>query len=126
MPEMLAVQKWLDNNAEIRLKKAIEQMMRNQRILALIIRSLSLKTISALKDLGLSGDAEVDLVMAYVSGDFLHVVICEVKSMADKEVNFLESPKSAGGCVGSADYDPFPYNVMGIFLTPRNHCPRRH
>ena len=81
MPELMAVQKWLDNNAEIRLKKAIEQLMRNQKIPALIIRSLSLKAISALKDLGLklSGDAEIDLMMAYVSGDFLHVVVCEVK-----------------------------------------------
>ena len=34
-----------------------------------------------MRDLGLkvSGDAEIDLVMAYVSGSILHVVICEVK-----------------------------------------------
>ena len=48
---------------------------------ALIIRSVSLKALSALKDFGiiLPKDAEIDLVMAFVSGDFLHVVICEVK-----------------------------------------------
>ena len=90
MPELMAVQKWLDNNAEIRLKKAIEQLMRNQKIPALIIRSLSLKAISALKDLGLklSGDAEIDLMMAYVSGDFLHVVIFEVKRSDTNQSNF--------------------------------------
>merc|ERR1719264_2073355 len=30
--------------------------------------------------LKLSGDAEIDLMIAYVSGNFLHVVICEVKT----------------------------------------------
>ena len=63
------------------MKKALEKMMTDLKIPALIIRSMSLKAISALKDLGLklSGDAEIDLMMAYVSGDFLHVVIVEVK-----------------------------------------------
>ena len=81
MPELGAVQRWLDNNAEISLKKAIEQMMKNLKIPALIIRSINLKAISALKDLGLKlpADAEIDLMMAFVSGDFLHVVIFEVK-----------------------------------------------
>ena len=81
LPEFTAVQKWQDNEAEIKLKKALEKMMTNQEIPALIIRSISLKAISALKDFGLnlSGDAEIDLVMAYVSGDFLHVNIFEVK-----------------------------------------------
>ena len=78
---LTAVQKWLDNEAEINLKKALEKMMTKLEIPALIFRSLSLKAISALKDFGLnlSGDAEIDLVVAYVSGDYLHVVICEVK-----------------------------------------------
>ena len=81
LPELTAVQKWLDNEAEIKLKKGLEKMMKSLKIPALIIRSMSLKAISALKDLGLklSGDAEIDLMMAYVSGDFLHVVIFEVK-----------------------------------------------
>ena len=34
-----------------------------------------------MKDLGLelTGDAEIDLVVAFVSGDFPHLVVCEVK-----------------------------------------------
>ena len=32
-------------------------------------------SIFALKDLG----PEIDLMMAFVSGDFLHIVICEIK-----------------------------------------------
>ena len=56
-------------------------MMASLQIPALVIRSMSLKAVSALKDLGLklSGDAEIDLMLAFVSGDFLHVVIFEVK-----------------------------------------------
>ena len=48
---------------------------------ALLIRSIKLKQISALQKLGLkwSGDGEIDLMLAYVSGDFLHVVVYEVK-----------------------------------------------
>ena len=81
LPEFTAVQKWLDNEAEIKLKKSLEHMMAKLKIPALILRSISLKAISDLKDLGLqlSGNAEIDLVMAFVSGDFLHIVICEVK-----------------------------------------------
>ena len=81
LPESTAVQKWLDNEAEIKLKKALEKMMTKLEIPALIFRSLSLKAISALKDFGLnlSGDAGIDLVAAYISGDFFQVVICEVK-----------------------------------------------
>ena len=81
LPEFTAVQEWLDNEAEIKLKKSLEHMMAKFKIPALILRSISLKAISALKDLGLqlSGNAEIDLVMTFVSGDFLHVVICEVK-----------------------------------------------
>ena len=81
LPEFLALQQWLDIQAEIKVKKALEQMMVNMKTPALIIRSLSLRAVSALKDLGLrlSGEAEIDLVLAFVSGVFLHVVICEVK-----------------------------------------------
>ena len=75
MPALMAVQKLLDNYAEISLKKAIENMMRNLKIPVLIFRSSNLKAISALKDLGLKlpVDAEIDLMMAFVSGDFLPV-----------------------------------------------------
>ena len=48
LPEFIAVQKWLDNEAEIKLKKSLEQMMTKLEILALILRSISVKAISAL------------------------------------------------------------------------------
>ena len=81
LPELQAVQKWQDNVAEIELKKALEKMMEDLGISSLIIRSINLKALFALKDLGFKfpEDAEVDLMMAYASGDFLHVVIFEVK-----------------------------------------------
>ena len=65
MPELLAVQKCLDNNAEIKLKKAIKEMiffigqkkrkkikemMRNLKIPTLIICSINLTAVSALKN----------------------------------------------------------------------------
>ena len=80
-PQFQAVRAWQDTNAEIKLKEAFEKMMVKLKIPALIIRSINLKAISALKDLGLglSGDVEIDLMIAYASGRFLHVVICEVK-----------------------------------------------
>merc|ERR1719264_1098830 len=59
--------------------------MKDKNIPALIIRSVKMDKISALTDLGINldtsgkGDGEIDLVMAYVSGDVLNVVICEVK-----------------------------------------------
>ena len=56
--------------------------MENLKIPALIIRSIDTRQISALQDLGLDipiGDGEVDVLMAYVSGDLLHVNIFEVK-----------------------------------------------
>ena len=82
LPELTAVQKWQDKEAEIKMKKALEKVMTDLRIPALIIRSMSLKAISALKDFGLklSGDAEIDLMMAFVSGDFLHLLIRGQKS----------------------------------------------
>ena len=81
LPQFLAVKAWQDTNAEIKLKKAVEKMMEEQKIPTLLLRSVNVKAISALKDLGLklSGDAEIDLMMAFVSGDFLHIVIFEVK-----------------------------------------------
>ena len=81
LPEFTAVQKWLDNEAEIKLKKALERMMTKLEIPALILRSISVKAISALRDLGLNllGDTEMDLVSAYIPGDYIHIVVCEVK-----------------------------------------------
>ena len=81
LPQFQAVKAWQDTLAEIKLKKALEKMMVGLKIPALLIRSVNLKQISALNDLGLNlpGDAEIDLMMAYVSGDFLHVNVYEVK-----------------------------------------------
>ena len=82
MPEFKAVKAWQDVEAEIKLKKALEDLMDCLKIPSLIIRSVSLKAISTLKNLGLKipdDDGEIDLIMAYVSGDFLHVDIFEVK-----------------------------------------------
>ena len=82
LPEFNAVQKWQDVDVEIKLKMALEKMMKAKKIPALIIRSLEMKKISALTDLGIdipAGGGEIDLVMAYVSGDIIDVVIFEVK-----------------------------------------------
>ena len=72
---------WQDANAKIKLKKALERMMVGLKIPTVLIRSINLKQISALNDLGLKlpGDAEIDLVMVYSSGDFIHVRVFEVK-----------------------------------------------
>ena len=72
---------WQDANAEIKLKKALEKMMVRLKIPTVLIRSINLKQISALNDLGLKllGDAEIDLLKVYSSGDFLHVNVFEVK-----------------------------------------------
>ena len=48
--------------------------------------------ISSLGDLGLKlpGDGEIDLLRAFVLGDFLHVVLCEVRNRKkQKEVEIL-------------------------------------
>jgi hypothetical protein len=81
LPQFQALKTWQDTNAEINLKRAMEKMARQLKIPALIIRSINLKAVSALKDLGLniSGDAEIDLIMAYISGDFLQIVLAEIK-----------------------------------------------
>ena len=61
VPQFQAVRAWQDTNAEIKLKKALVKMMSNQKIAALIIRSINLKALFALKDLGLKlpGDAKI-------------------------------------------------------------------
>ena len=69
LPEFTAVQRWLDNQAEIKVKKALVELMTGLGIPTVIIRSVSLRTISALNDFGieLKGDGEIDLVLAFVS-----------------------------------------------------------
>ena len=69
LPELTAVQRWQDIEAEIKLKRAIVKMPMDLKIPALVIRSVSLRAISALKDLGLrlSGSGEIYLMMAYAS-----------------------------------------------------------
>ena len=81
LPEFTALQRWLDIESEIKLKSAMQSLMGDQTSPALIIRAVNFKAMSSLKDLGLdfSGDTEIDLMVAYASGDFLHIVICEVK-----------------------------------------------
>jgi len=83
LPQFKAVKAWQDVEAEIKLKRALEDMMKRLNIPSLIIRSVSVKAISAaLQKFGLKiphGDGEIDLILAYVSGYFLHVVIFEVK-----------------------------------------------
>ena len=81
LPQFQAVKAWQDTKAEIKLKKALERMMVGLKIPTVLIRSINLKQISALNDLGLKlpGDAEIDLVMVYSSGDFIHVRVFEVK-----------------------------------------------
>ena len=66
LPQFQAVKARQDTMAEIKLKKALEKMMVGLKIPALLIRSVNLKQISALNDLGLKlpGDAEIDLMMA--------------------------------------------------------------
>ena len=53
LSEFTAVQQWLDNEAEIKLKKALQCNMDKHKIPALIIRSVSLKAITSLNNLGL-------------------------------------------------------------------------
>ena len=81
LPQFKAVKAWQDVEAEIKLKRAFEQMMEHNEIPSLIIRSVSKKAILALEKFGLKipgGEGEIDLIMAYASGDFLNVIICEV------------------------------------------------
>ena len=67
LPQFTAVNAWLDSLAEIKLKEAIERMMGGLKIPAVLIRSINLKQISALQNLGLkwSGDGEIDLMLAW-------------------------------------------------------------
>ena len=81
LPQFKAVKAWQDVEVEIKLKRAFEQMMEHNEIPSLIIRSVSKKAILALEKFGLKipgGEGEIDLIMAYASGDFLNVIICEV------------------------------------------------
>ena len=82
LPEFSAVSGWQDVEAEIKVKRSLEDLMSSRKIPAVVIRSVNLKAISALTNLGLGlpgGDGEIDVVLAFVSGDVLHLVICEVK-----------------------------------------------
>ena len=82
LPEFQAVNMWQDIEAEINVKVALEKMMRSLKIPALVIRSVNLKAISPLVSLGISlpdGGGEIDIILAYASGDSLHVVLFEVK-----------------------------------------------
>ena len=82
LPEFSAVSAWQDVEAEIKVKRALEELMSSRKIPAVVIRSVNLKAISALTNLGLGlpgGDGEIDVVLAFVTGDVLHLVICEVK-----------------------------------------------
>ena len=81
LPQYQAVRAWQDRSVEITLKKALEKMMGSLGIPAVLIRSINLRKMSALKDLGLRlpDGAEIDLVMAYNSGDLLYVNVFEVK-----------------------------------------------
>ena len=82
LPECTAVQQWLDVKAEIKLKGALVKLMKGRNIPTLIIRSIDQKQVSVLAELGLkilSRSGEIDLAMAYASGDMLNVVIFEVK-----------------------------------------------
>ena len=82
LPEFCAVQKWQDVNVEVKVKKAVENLMKARKIPALVIRSIDIKKISALKDMGIDipdGDGEIDLVLVYATGDLLNVILFEVK-----------------------------------------------
>ena len=73
LPQFQAVKTWQDINAEIRLKKELEKMMKTLKTPALIIRSINMGDISVLRDLGLKipTHGEIDLMMAYASEDSL-------------------------------------------------------
>ena len=81
LPQFQAVKYWQDTMAEIKLKRALEMMLTKIKIPGLLIRSVNLKLASALNDMGLKlpEDAEIDLVMAHFSGDFININIFEVK-----------------------------------------------
>ena len=86
LPEFCAVQKWKDIHAEIKVKKALEGLMNARKIPSLIIRSIDMKKISALKDMGIDipdSNSEIDLVLVYASGELLNVVVFEVKRADD-------------------------------------------
>merc|ERR1711963_389570 len=89
VPQYKALCEWLDTEAEIELKRSLGRMMEGRGAPALIIRSVDLKSKGmnkGLSELGITLPAdtlkrhsEIDLLMGYVSGDNLHLVVCEVK-----------------------------------------------
>ena len=82
LPQFQAVNMWQDIEAEIKVKLAVEKMMRSLKIPALVIRSVNLKAISPLRSLGIKvpdKGGEIDIILAYVSGEYLHIVLFEVK-----------------------------------------------
>ena len=82
LPQFQAVNMWQDIEAEIKVKLAVEKMMRSLKIPALVIRSVNLKAISPLRSLGIKvpdKGGEIDIVLAYASGEYLHIVLFEVK-----------------------------------------------
>ena len=82
LPQFKAVRAWQDVEAEIKVKRSLEDLLGAKKIPSLVIRSVSLKGLFALRSLGLDipcGDAELDLLLAFVIGDILHVTIIEVK-----------------------------------------------
>ena len=80
-----ALQKWRDEKAEIVMKEAIEELLRHLKIPSLVVRKVDYRAnqYHHLKELGLSKmpikDVEIDLLIAYVADNDLHVVLCEVK-----------------------------------------------
>merc|ERR1712038_2066220 len=87
VPQYKALSEWLDTEGEIELKRSLARMMERLGAPTLIIRSCHLKKMNKrLSELGitlpadtLKKHAEIDVLMGFVSGDNLHLVICEVK-----------------------------------------------
>ena len=91
-----ALQSWKDTKAEITLKLSLEELLLHLRVPGLLVRSVEhkarinnpdgfqeLRNLDALHALGLDGlppqAGEIDLLLAYVAGNHLHIVLCEVK-----------------------------------------------
>ena len=79
-----ALQKWRNTKAEIVMKEAAEKVVRDLKIPSVVVRSVDYKYKEHhyLKELGLTmpdKDLEIDLLIAYVAGNYLHIILCEVK-----------------------------------------------
>ena len=84
LPQFKAVRAWQDVEAEIKVKGSLEDLLRAKKIPSLVIRSVSLKGLFALRSLGLDipcRDAKLDLLLAFVIGDILQVTIIEVNTV---------------------------------------------